>query len=145
MERVRLLEEIASTEQRLAVLRQKAEEFQPGVDGITAAPMFRLVQTAIEITARHYHIDHHLITTHTRCQPVAEARQVVMWLLVRDLGMTYLQAGESVFRSKDAAAHGCDHVQSLIAIYPESAQRCRAISDEFVAYCTAFFVQPKAA
>jgi hypothetical protein len=133
--RLALLREIASTEQRLG--RLYAQLSGPTVrfgDDPDARPR-EVIQQAIEITARSYGLEPKLLLSRIRTQQVAEARHVVMWLLVQQAEMTTVAAGSATDRNHTAVSHGVQHVRDLMATDPVFAARVQQITEQFRDYC----------
>jgi hypothetical protein len=133
--RLALLREIASTEQRLG--RLYAQLGGPTVrfgDDPDARPG-EVIQQAFEITAKVYGLDPKLLLSRIRTREIAEARHVVMWLLVQHAEMTTVAVGSAIDRNHGAVSHGVQHVRNLIATDSAFAARTQQVAEQFQDYC----------
>lgn len=133
--RLALLRDIASTEQRLRDLYTQLNGSPEPVDIQLDALTQGITRKAIEITAKAYGIDPFLFRTRLRTREVAEARQVVMWLLHDFAGITGPNVSAAFGRCHGVVGHGIRRVRALIDTEPSFAAITQQISEQFREYC----------
>jgi chromosomal replication initiator protein len=76
-----------------------------------------ILKHSLEITAQHYGVSISELMGRRRTARVAEARQVVFWLLIRACGMTTREVSKLTGRDHHTILHGVRRVEERRSVY----------------------------
>lgn len=81
----------------------------------------------IDAVADEYGVTMAEIWEHNRLSDVSEAREMIMYLFARELGMTRVRIGRALGRAHSTVVHGIKRMEDLIEVDRTVAGRHRRI------------------
>ena len=90
-------------------------------------------EQVIELVARHFNVDASRLAGRGRSKGIAQARQVVMYLLRNDCGLSLPQIGELLGRDHTTVIYGVEKVEKLLETDETLRRRVMGLREELYA------------
>ncbi len=86
----------------------------------------------VEATAENFHLDPDVIFSKSRLRDIADARQVVMYLSSKMIGLSSNAIGQKLNRKHTTVLHGIEAVKDRIRVAPDFSDRIMSIESDLV-------------